>query len=145
MDIDQQEADSLMAMDKVCNENAPKQFPGKGQNLNLSLVSVDGRETFQMDVRRGNIELRKITDQLRCREVVVLARLDIEGKRHFNPDGQDMGRTHLHLYREGYHDRWAVPVPSEQFCDITDVWKSFNDFLAYCKISKVPPIQWDLE
>jgi hypothetical protein len=145
MDLAQQEADALMAMEKICRDNTERKFPGKGQSLSLSLASIDGREAFQMDVRRGNIELRKVTHQTRCREIVVLARLDIEGKRHFNPDGQDVGRTHLHLYREGYHAKWAFPVPPEHFCDITDMWKSFNDFLNYCKISGVPQIQWDLE
>ena len=74
---------------------------------------MDGREEFLLDIRRARIDLAKGTYQNRGREVVILARLDFGGAPHRNPDGEEIGSPHIHLYREGFGDKWAFPIPSE--------------------------------
>jgi hypothetical protein len=71
----------------------------------------------------------------------VLVRLDIKGAPHTNPDGSRLTGTHLHLYREGYHDKRAQPVNAGLFPDLADIQRSFTDFCAYCNIRGLPPFQ----
>lgn len=78
----------------------------------------------------------KVTYQNRARQVIPLARLDLNGPPHRNPDGSELPCPHLHLYREGYGTKWAIPVPTNDFTDLTDIWTSFSDFMRYCNITK---------
>lgn len=94
-----------------------------------------------LDLRRGRIDLAKATYQNRGRHVVVLVRLDFGGAPHRNPDGTEIGSPHLHLYREGFGDKWAIPVPSGPFGDLSDPWRTLMDFMQYCNIVEVPTIR----
>ena len=105
------------------------------------LTSTDGRESFLLDVRRARIDLAKGTYQNRGRQVVVLARLDFGGGPHRNPDGEEIGSTHLHLYREGYGDKWAYQVPAVHFSHLSDPWLTLGDFMRFCNILEPPNIR----
>jgi hypothetical protein len=102
-------------------------------------VSVDKREHFLLDVSRGRIDLLKGKYQKRGRHVIVLVRLDFGGAPHRNPDGQEIACPHLHLYRQGFGDKWAAAVPQERFPDTTDLWRLLQDFMRFCNITR-PPI-----
>ena len=108
--------------------------PQLGGKITIPLVSVDRRERFFLDLHRGRIGLAKGTYQNRARQVVILARLDFGGAPHRNPDGSRVASPHLHLYREGYDDKWAFPVPSDRFSNLTDAWQTLEDFMQYCNI-----------
>ena len=88
--------------------------------------------------------MKKATYQNRVRTVVILARLDIDGPAHENPDGQEIPCPHFHTYREGYGDKWAVPAPALAFSRTTDLWGSLMDFMTSCKITEIPLIERDL-
>ncbi len=103
-----------------------------------TLVSSDGRERFHLDLFRARIDLRKGTFQNRGRGVTILARLDFGGQPHRNPDGEEVGSPHLHLYREGFGDKWAFPVPSDYFSNLDDPWQTLDDFMQFCNITKPP-------
>lgn len=68
-----------------------------------------------LDVKRRKVTLAA-TYQTRARESIVLARLDFDAK-HRNPDGTVVGVPHLHLYREGYGDKFAYEVPENMLKD----------------------------
>ena len=104
----------------------------------MPLVSFDNREKFLLNIRRNTIELRKGTYQLRARQVVVLARLDFGGAPHRNPDGQEVGNPHLHIYREGFGDKWAYPLPNKHFTTLNDPWDILEDFLNFINIVERP-------
>ena len=140
LELTQQEADSLLAMEKKRVDNQQHLFSGINSSLRIPLRSQDGREEFSLDIYRGKIELLKNTYQNRSRNTIVLARLDIGGSPHRNPDGQEMGCPHLHLYREGHGDKWAFAVP-DNFTDSSDAWQSLQDFMNYCNITTKPDIQ----
>ena len=38
-------------------------------------------------------------------------------------------------------DKWAVPVPSSAFPNITDTWKTLEDFMRFCNIGNPPLIE----
>lgn len=79
--------------------------------VSVPLVAPDiSGVAFSLDVTQKRIVL-KLKCQLRCTtEPVVLARLDFASP-HRNPDGTAVGVPHLHIYREGYGDKFAYEVP----------------------------------
>ncbi len=141
VNLTQDEADTLIAMDKVRVDNQQYYFPSPGGSVCAPLTSVDKRENFLLDIGRGRINLAKVKYQNRARQVVVLVRLDIEGSPHRNPDGQEVPPPHLHVYREGYGDKWAIPVPVGHFSDIADPFQVMDDFMSYCKVTQPPFIE----
>ena len=141
MNLTQAEADALIAMEKHRSTEDRSDFPMGGESLVLPLQSADKREHFILDLRRGRIDLRKVTMQNRGRQVVVLVRLDLGGAPHRNPDDEEVPAPHLHIYREGYGDKWAVPIPADRFRDVGNVWTTLEDFLQFCNITQPPYIE----
>ena len=139
--LTQAEAEALIAMEKHRVSEASSDFPKDGESVTLPLQSADRREQFLLDLSRGRIDLRKVKMQNRGRQVVVLVRLDLGGAPHRNPDGEEIPVPHLHVYREGYGDKWAVPVPADRFGNLDDVWQTLGDFMGYCNITQPPRIQ----
>ena len=142
--LTQAEADTLLAMEKHRVDDMQHVFPALGGSIEIPLISANKRENFLLDITRGRIDLKKATYQNRARTVVILARLDIDGPPHENPDGEEIPCPHLHTYREGYGDKWAVPAPASVFSRTTDLWGSLEDFMAFCRITETPLIERDL-
>ena len=140
-DLTQAEADALIAMEKHRVNEELRDFPANGEVIVLPLQSADQREQFLLDLSRGRIDLRKVKMQTRGRQVVVLLRLDLGGAPHRNPDGEEIPVPHLHIYREGYGDKWAEPVPADRFDNLADIWQTLSDFMGYCNITQPPRIQ----
>jgi len=114
-------------------------YPNVGGAITIPLISSDKRENFLLDISRGRIDLLKVKYQSRGRHVVILVRLDCGGAPHRNPDGQEIANPHLHLYREGFGDKWAMPVPRDEFPNVADLWQLLQDFMRYCNVIR-PPI-----
>jgi hypothetical protein len=138
--VTQIEADALLALEKHRVDETLHRFPFLNSHVTIPLVSQDRREEFQLDIRRGRIDLAKVTYQNRARSILILARLDLAGPPHRNPDGEDIPCPHLHVYREGYGDKWAYPAAPTEFTDLDDLWASLDDFMRYCNITKTPNI-----
>ena len=141
--LTQTEADTLIAMRKTFLHPRTISLP-RGADETHDLIGEDKRELFLLDLWRGTIRLSKFRYQTRGRKVIVLVRLDIDSAPHTNPDGTQIGRSHLHLYREGYEDRWAFALDSKEFTDPTNMGRSFEDFCHYCNIKMIPPFQGTL-
>ena len=144
LDLTQAEADGLLAMEKHRSNDKDSTFPTHGESVSLPLHSADRREKFLLDLSRGRIDLRKVKMQNRGRQVVVLVRLDLHGPPHRNPDDGEVATPHLHLYRAGYGDKWAFPVPRDRFRDLTDLHDTLTDFLRYCNVTLPPRISMRL-
>lgn len=138
INLTQSEADKLVAMAKFRTSDEEVDLPDFGGKVSVPLLSEDHHETFLLDVSRGRIDLRKGTHQNRARQVVILVRLDFGGPPHRNPDGEEVLCPHLHEYREGYGDKWAVPVPIDRFPNLSDQWQTLSDFCTYCHIVRPP-------
>lgn len=133
----------MIAMEKHRVDEGRTYFPMGGEKVILKLQSSDRREQFLLNLRRARIDLAKVTMQTRARQVVVLVRLDLGGAPHRNPDEQDVPPPHLHIYRQGFGDKWAVPVPAE--IRVSDgLAATLKDFLAYCHVTQPPHIDWRL-
>ncbi|MCH8956048.1 hypothetical protein IIA28_12140 [candidate division KSB1 bacterium] len=139
-DILQAEANALIAMKKIKVNDDIHEYPDLGGSLRIPLTSEDRREEFMVDITRGKIEIAKGTLQNRARQVIILLRLDYGGALHRNPDGEEIPCPHLHIYREGYGDKWAVPIPTHDFPNTHDHWQTLQDFMRYCNITDKPKI-----
>lgn len=136
--LTQSEADDLIAMPKYReNDDAIGFFPVSGV-MSAPLFSSDRREHFSLDIKRGRIDITKCTYQTRARKAIPLVRLDFGTKPHQNPDGEWISCPHLHRYREGYDDKWAVPLPVEQFSTTGDLWTLLFEFMKYCNVVEPP-------
>jgi hypothetical protein len=141
INLTQIEADNLMAMEKCAVDEKEWLFPAAGDRVAIPLTSLDKRENFILDVTRGQIRLTKATYQNRARAVVTLMRLDLDGPPHRNPDGEEIPCPHLHIYREGYADKWAVAAPASRYTDTTDLFLTCDAFMQDCNVSAPPRIQ----
>ena len=99
--ISQDLANQLLKMEKVRENDTEYDFPSLGGELRVVLFSVDQKEEFFLDIRRSFINLSRTKYQSRARKNIILLRLDINGGPHRNPDGQEVGSPHVHIYREG--------------------------------------------
>lgn len=140
INLTQSEADALIAMEKLRVDDTRWDYPGFGGSISVPLISNDKREKFLLDVSRGKIDLLKGTYQNRSRQVIILVRLDFGCKPHRNPDGEEIPSPHLHIYREEYGDKWAIPVPADRFPNISDLWRTLDDFMQFCNIIDPPLI-----
>jgi hypothetical protein len=135
IEITQAEADSLIAMAKRFVDETDWTFPAAGQSVALPLTSIDKRENFVLDVTRAQIKLTKATYQNRARQAIILMRLDLDGPPHRNPDGTEIPCPHLHTYREGFGDKWAIAAPSGRYANTPDLFSTCEAFLQHCNIT----------
>lgn len=141
--LTQVEADTLIAMQKTFSELVTITLHA-GTDQTHELIGADKKERFLLDLSRGTIRLSKVKLQTRGRIAIVLVRLDVDGSPHTNPDGSYIGRTHIHLYREGFDDKWAYPIDPAIFTSLADINETFRSFCGYCNIIGIPSFQEDL-
>ncbi len=133
--LTQQEIEYLLQTLKDLKEKQPLTFPSAFDSQEYNIVSEDRRDKFIIDAnRKGYIKVTKCTFQERHQSGNILLRLDIDGRPHTNPDGQELPCPHLHIIKEEYGTSWAYPVPREIFNDTTNLLLSFINFLEYCKV-----------
>jgi hypothetical protein len=137
-DLTQAEADALMAMEKHRADNSVWRYPREGDAVTIPLLSLDRHEEFLLDLSRGRINLMKVKYQERARNVEVLVRLELDGPPHRNPDDTEIACPHIHVYKEGYGVKWAMPLPQDTFSNLSDVYKTLDEFMAFCNV-KTPP------
>jgi len=141
--ITQQEADYLLSLTKVIENPKKLKFPQPGEQKEISVLSIDGKEKFILDINRATIKLTKCTYQNRYRKDIVLLRLDLDGPSHTNPPelgGETIDCPHLHIFKEGFGDKWAVHMPDE-FTNDMDLITELFEFSDYCKISNANETQ----
>jgi len=141
--LTQSEADFLMAMKKSFVSPVSISLP-PGSDQTHELIGENERENFLLDLWRGTIRLSKFRYQTRGRKIIVLARLDIDGAPHTNPDGTRIGGSHLHLYREGFDDKWAFKLDPGMFSSPMTMGKAFEDFCRFCNVDMIPSFQESL-
>ena len=118
--LSQAEADQFMLMSKRFVDPPSTISIPPGADDTYELAGLADRDKFQLDVWRGTLRLSKLKYQNRIRTTIVLVRLDVDGAPHTNPDGVLLPGTHLHLFKEGYDDRWAYSVNPSMFTLLSD-------------------------
>lgn len=143
--LTQSEADALIALSKRLEQRSTLYFPVAGDKATLQATSLDLRESFVFDIARARLRLSKCTYQERYRMTEILVRLDLDGPPHRNPDGTLVVCPHIHIYREGFADKWAEALPPEAFTDSSDLVQTLREFLEYCHVKNIPDIQESLQ
>ena len=141
INLTQDEADNLIAMEKRSVDEKDWLFPAPGDRVAIPLTSLDRRENFMLDVTRAQLILTKASYQNRARAAIILMRLDLDGRPHRNPDGEEVPCPHLHIYREGFGDKWAIPAPVARYANTLDLFSTFDAFMQHCNVTDPPRIQ----
>lgn len=152
MSLPQIEADLLLKMPKTFGPDLEViDFPRvQSFQAEHALQGLGNREQFILDLERGNLKRARLKFQTRARKIVILARIDIEGRPHRNPPdaphrpNERFTGVHIHLYREHFADRVAfLPVDLPSFAAPSDgnevSW--LVAFLRFCNVQSIPPIQ----
>lgn len=142
MGLTQGEAEFLLSLEKYSQDEDEHDFARS--RLSIPLHSADHREEFMLDMSRGHIRLAKMKYQMRARKAVILARLDLHGSPHRNPDGEEIACPHLHVFREGFGDKWAQPLPPQHFSNRSDARQTFDEFLDFCTVVGKPNVNFGL-
>jgi hypothetical protein len=161
MSLTNQQAQVLFSLDKS-TEFSNYILPNLNEFLKIKLHPVDTHfrdEVFLLDINRKSMVLRKKTFQSRVQNNIVLRRLDFYAGHHnptINtiPDGLDArvielmhkyedkrfsDETHIHLYIDGYGEKWAFPLTEFDFAiPEDDIIAQTQAFCRYCNISKLP-------
>ncbi len=141
IDLTQEEANRLLEIKKYSTEDRIYDYPNLGGKIAIPLTTIDKKESFYLDIVRGSINLKKGSYQNRVLTCISLARLDFNGPPHRNPDGEELPSTHIHLYKEGFGDKWAYKIPKNKFSNIKDFWIMLEDFCKFCYIVEPPKIR----
>ncbi len=141
MGITQSEFEFLMSQDKTFDDIiSPVQLGPAPIQWTRQLNSIATKEVFLLDFYRGSFEISKYTINQRYRQTVILLRYD-NGGRHTNPDQVLLEGAHIHLYREGYNDKFAFPV-SEIGVEKSDTMETvFKKILHFCNVKNFPTIE----
>lgn len=137
------EFDELHKLDKYLDvdENGII-WPDKGKKISINCYSLDNKEQFEITINSSKIKVSKVTYQQLYRDKTILFRLDTSGPRHWNPDGTFVEGPHIHIYKEGYGDKWAYPLEQYISTNPSDMIVLFCDFLSYINIIDIPSIKY---
>lgn len=126
-------------------------FPVQYDSVSLKGKGTLTKAVYIVNINRKRCIFKRITYLNRLDKTsIILARLDIDTKPHRNPDGSEVGGTHLHLYQEGYGDHWAFALddvehirkilPNYQTILVTDeeFLENFNRFSIFCGFTNFP-------
>jgi len=127
------EAEQLIAMKKIFLRATNPIVLNESFEERFALISENKQEHFLLDVKQGRIDLSKLRYQNRYEETIPLVRFESKGV-HENPDGEIIKGAHIHIYKEGYGDKFAFPA--KEFEDSEDVLKTINKFCEFCNIEK---------
>ena len=138
--LSQSEADKLLAVEKETLDKTHIKLPDLGGFSEMKFQSCCGKDIFVLNFTKCSIKLEKKNHNFRFAQNIGLVRLDLNGPPHRNPDGVEIGESHLHLYREGYGLKYACPVPMDKFHNLNDTLETLKDFMTYCNITKKPQL-----
>lgn len=142
--LSQEAADYLARIAKEITSANVLVIPTTGTQADWEATSITGREHFYLHMRRGRKVVTQQTLQERFESNEILLRLDIDGPTHSNPDGTVVPTPHLHVYRAGFDDKWAFHVPAELDVSGGSPTEVLLQFLGYCGVAPIPPVQGGL-
>lgn len=133
--LTQSEADSLItSLKTLLLKKKIINFPNPGESLLLECKDGNNNK-YLIDVTRGRRKPTKGTFQTRYNKSTILLRVDIDGPPHDNPDGQEVECPHIHIYTEGFDDKWAYPLDQKLKTNPDDLIEVLIDFFTYNNIS----------
>lgn len=136
-----EEFERLLSENKVFEDQSSICIPGKGGKIKRELKSRFTDNKFILNIERGRIDLSKVKYQTRHIEKnCVLLRIDTKGPRHQNPDGEFIECPHIHIYKDGWGDKWAKPLDPNIFKNTTNLDELLRDLLLFFNVNNIPNI-----
>jgi hypothetical protein len=138
--LSQNEVDHLLRLKKKFQDDAAIDLGPHPIEWSRNIISIESKDAFILDYRRASIELKKYTLNKRYRTAIVLLRYDSIG-RHTNPPGTDEKKfdgPHVHLFREGYDDKWAFPISVLGLNSDPTIVDVLGKLLDYCNVIERP-------
>ncbi len=132
--LTQAEYNTLMQLIKEFKEDDELNL---NDRWNREVLAPETGDMFVLDFYRGRIEFKKFSINKRYKKTVILIRFCSHGF-HTNPDGTQLKGPHLHLYKEGYDDKFAVDIKQIGATESSSMTEIMEKFLEYCKINKIP-------
>lgn len=146
MDLGKTEINTLLAIEKYLTDPKSVCIPEAGGtekfSLRYHLRELD-HDDMHVSAYKGKKDPRKASYRLIYAGNIILIRVDLGDRSpHINPDGEIIPAMtpHIHIFREGFEDRTAYPLPSE-FKDSNDLIQSLKDFLSYAKVMNVSEVE----
>lgn len=141
MAITQLEFDILIKEEKIFEDIIkPLELGPAPIRWSRQINAVDSNNLFLLDFYRGSFELSRYTYNKRYRQTIILLRYD-NGGRHTNPDGASFEGPHIHLYKEGYNDKFAYPISDIEIEESDTIEVVLNKILHFCNVTKLPSIE----
>lgn len=140
MAITQKEYDFLMSQDKEFDDIiSPIELGPAPIHWTRKISSASTKDIFLLDFHRGSFEISRYTINKRYRQTLIMVRYDNKG-RHTNPDGVSFDGPHIHLYKEGYSDKFAYPIEEVGILEEDTMEEVFNKIMHLCNIKKYPSV-----
>jgi len=144
MTLTQAEYDFIMSQDKFFDDPVSTIHLGPAPIQWVRQInSAFKTEIYLLDFYRGSFELTKYTINKRYKQTIILLRYDSDG-RHTNPDGEKFEGAHIHLYKEGYNDKYAFSVSKIGLVETDGMEVVFNKIMHFCNIKKIPYIEMSM-
>jgi hypothetical protein len=140
MPITQTEFDYLIKLGKRFEEANELVLGPAPLSWERNIIAIKTKDTFILDFYRGSFELSKYIYNKRYRQTIILLRYDAKG-RHTNPDGATFDGPHVHIYKEGFDDKFAYPVTDIGIDETDGMEAVLGKFLTYCNVKSIPSIQ----
>ena len=141
LSLTQQEFENLINLKKKFETSEPLHLD---ESWMRNILSIKTRDAFILDYTiRGPIELKKYTYNKRYKKIIILLRYDSFG-RHTNPDGVIFEGSHIHIYREGFDDKFAFPIEKLGVSQNSTREEILELFLKYCHVVEHPNIQYTI-
>lgn len=116
-----------------------------GYKFKEELSSNNGKNTYNLYLSYGKMNVEKISiNTVHKQSNKVLVRLDLGNQRHVNPDGTVITSDHIHIYKDGYDEKFAYTLDSDEFKNLfpnpKDRCSLLKAYLEFIKVISVPQI-----
>lgn len=128
------EARFLLEIEKIVTENSID-IPIDGDKCGLNLERHDNNDNVLIiHIVSSSKNKEKYTFNVVYNKCITILRIDIGGSLvHINPDGTEIPVPHMHIYRDGFDDTFAIPLP-DSFSDVDNIAKVLYDLFAYSNV-----------
>lgn len=129
------EAKFLKELEKIVIEHSVE-IPRDGNKecLNLARNGDINDNIMRIHITTSKRNKEKCSFNVVYNKSITIFRIDIGGSRiHINPDGEDIPTPHMHIYRDGFDAKFAIPLPS-CFTDSNNFGRVLYDLLGYSNV-----------
>ena len=135
-DLTQNEADELIQVDKIFEDNSPivMDRPYKQERKLFSVVNH--LDVFYLNMNETAIEFGKYSVNNRFFQIPLVRICIDKDSVHENPDGRLIKGSHLHVYKQEFGDKFADDLSHYEITATNSV-QILAQFLAFCHIEKI--------